>query len=69
MTPWRANVVLDRHPSLDVVVTAEEVVIHNSWIFTEKHVLINALETWLANWDREFAYHDRQAAKMRWPNA
>lgn len=32
-----------------------------------RSMLVDVIEDWLAEWDREFAYHDRQASKRRWP--
>lgn len=28
-------------------------------------ILVDAIEDWLFNWNREFGYFDRQASKMR----
>ena len=49
------------------VPTLESFALDIRYLYPEKQNLIQALEQWLENWNREFGYMDRQASKMRWP--
>ena len=47
--------------------TLDSFALDGRYLYWEKQILIDALEHWFANWNREFGYFDRQASKMRMP--
>lgn len=49
------------------VPTLESFALDSRYLYWEKQILIQTLEQWLKNWNREFGYMDRQSSKMRWP--
>ena len=62
---WHGPLCLSKRAELDTVVIGD--VEFTSGIWNEKRILIEALEKWLENWNREFGYFDRQASKKRMP--
>jgi hypothetical protein len=60
---WFGNLSLTR--GCDDVPTLESFELDGRYLYHEKRILVDALEAWLENWNREFGYHDRQASKRR----
>lgn len=59
---------ISKQAELDTAIS-DTVVELTGGISQQKQILIDAITDWLQNWHREFGYFDRQASKMRRPNA
>lgn len=60
---WECAWTISKRMELDTIqVSVVERVHFNDW--HERMALIEAIETWLENWNKEFAYHDRHGLHM-----
>jgi hypothetical protein len=63
---WFGNLSVTAPGPLEVP-TLESFELNECYLFPEKQILVESFEQWLANWNREFGYFDRQASKKRMP--
>jgi hypothetical protein len=58
MTTWNIEEVIARHAFSDGICTGDSIPVHRRYVNFERDIMADAIEKWLEDWDREFAYFD-----------